>query len=136
MACESGVEGKMRVKNDTTNTNASLKVFNWTLESDPNLQECTNATTGGIQTMSPVKKGYKVTFDCYVDSGSQPEEVGVVEGATVDVWLRVGTLKGYNAWEMVLGPVSLKGCDANGLVTYNGQAHANEAKPALANYAG
>ena len=136
MPCESGAEGKIRiVASSPANTNTELKVYNWVLESDPNLQECTNATTGGVATMSPVKKSYKVTFDCYISSGTQPEEVGVIEGNTVDLSLRVGNLKAYNAWEFTLVAVSLKGCDSNGLASFNVSAHANETKPALANYA-
>ena len=135
MPCESGAEGKIRITAASPPAvDTEFKVYNWVLESDPNLQECTNATTSGVATMSSVKDSYKVVFDCYISSAMQPEEVGLTEGREVELRLRVGRLLSYNNWAFTLGAISLKGCDANGLASYNVTAHSNVAKPALDTY--
>lgn len=133
MATESGVEGKAKIEGSP---DKALKCGSWTLESMGHLAEDTNAETGGHAHRASVKKDHKLNIMVFVDGTSeQPETIGMTEGATVDMSLRVGTLNAYLAWEFIIDTVTLKGCDNNGLVTYEAVMYAQEAKPALNTWA-
>ena len=154
MATESGVEGKMvRYQRDAGDgTSYCYPVSNWTLESNPHLAEDTNACTGGHAHRSMVKTDYKLTASIFVTAASgneiadhQPETdvqysatdmgPGMIEGEHVTLSLRVGgTLNAYNNWEFIIDTVTIKGCDANGLVSYEVVLHSQEPKPTLATF--
>ncbi len=129
MATESGVEGK--VKKGST----ALKAGSWTLESMGHLAEDTNAETGGHAHRASVKKDHKLNIMVFVDgTAAQPETVGITEGAEVTMSLRVGTLNAYMSWLFIIDTVTLKGCDSNGLVTYEAVMYAQAAKPSLGSW--
>ncbi len=152
MATESGVEGKMvRYQQSGQPASYCYPVSNWTLESNPHLAEDTNACTGGHAHRSMVKTDYKLTASIFVThetgvsaADHQPETdelqaggygPGMVEGDSVNLSLRVGTLNAYNDWNFIIDTVTLKGCDANGLVSYEVVLHSQEPKPELDTFA-
>jgi hypothetical protein len=128
----SGAEGKAVV--GTGGSTIALCCGTWTLESSANLKEDTSACTAGHEHRASVKKGEKLTIDIFVSSAHQPEEDTIIPGNEVTMSLRVGTLKAYNSWLFIIDSVSLKGCDADGLVTYSAVMYSQAAKPALATW--
>lgn len=144
MATESGVGGKM------VGAVYEYRVFNWQLESNPNLVEDTNASQvvegqAGHTHRTKLKMDHKLTAEIYVgppgeqsdiaDLSSQPEDSEIVEGADVTLSLKVGTSGGgfswYNNWTFKIDTVNLVGCDANGLARYTVTMFATETKPDL-----
>jgi len=145
-ACDyaaSGFEGKMRLIDyitcvgqtaTVTNVGKNLHVTTWKIKRSPVLQEDTNAETFGVAHRAPVKKDYQGSCTVFIYPGEQPEQIGFVDGAEVDLALRVGTLKCYNPWRCILGDLDLTGCDANGLLKYDCQFFGQEPLPALSDW--
>jgi hypothetical protein len=140
MATTSGVWGQMVRGNDSTTTQFTYCVSQWTLESMATLKEDTSSCTNGHEHRSVVKKGHKLTATVYVGDDTPgagipdqtgPGKAGMIPGDEILLWLRTGDLLWYNQWLFIIDSVSLKGCDADGLVTYGIVAYTQEPKPAL-----
>jgi hypothetical protein len=131
---ESGAQGKLKAGNQ------HVRVFNWRLTSSSMSKSDMNAESGGVNTMAPVGRQYSLKFQVYVSTGFQPDEsaltsVGLLEGSTAYLSLRVGSLKCYgngtNTWLFRILDIDLVGCDPNGFSIYDVSANGQEAKPAL-----
>jgi len=126
----SGVEGRLKVHGAS-----ELKVKGYKIKSDPNLQEDTNGTTGGVQTANTVKIKHEVTGTVLLGSNETPESLGLGPGAAVILDLRVGTSpNGYMNWSGIMGATEVTGNDPNGFAEVSFTWQASVAKPSPSTY--
>ena len=126
----SGVEGRLK-KNAGTET----KCTGWKLQTDPNLQEDTNGTTGGVQTANTVKIKHTVSGSLLLAVGETIESLNLGAGVAVALDLRIGTsTTGYMNWSGIMGATDTVGNDPNGFAKVDFTWQALVARPTPTTY--